>query len=259
MGQDGAMVIDQGSESRVRARTSQMRASRRRPRQATPKSERARHLILEAGIDSLVRHSYHRTSLTRVADLAGITRAGLQYHFPSLDDLMLALCGHVLSWDWRNYEAMARGAPEGRDALDYAIDLVGSHHGERYVIARLELITAARTTPRLLLMMETAAAEVDAMGKRFVDGLTRRPGISDTPRFTAARDLSNIIDAWLLAHVFPPGEREVRARNVLKALRVALYTLWGRPFPGYMTGDYLEGEEAPSKPRVRVAARRPSD
>jgi hypothetical protein len=156
---------------------------------------------------------------------------------------------------------MARGVPEGRDPLDYAIDFVGAHEGERYLIARLELITAARTTPRLLLMLETAAAEVDAMGKRFVDGLTGKPGISDTPRFTAARDLSNIVDGWLLAHIFPPGEREARARNVLKALRVALYTLWGRPFPDYMTGDYLEGGEGDqlSKPRVRIAARRSSD
>jgi hypothetical protein len=99
------------------------------------------------------------------------------------------------------------------------------------------------------------------MGKRFVDGLTTRPGISDTPRFTAARDLSNIVDGWLFAHVFPPGEREARARNVLKGLRVALYTLWGRPFPDYVTSDYLEGEKGDSlsKPRVRVAARRATE
>ena len=227
-------------------------------RHGTPKRDRSRRQILEAAVDSLVQNGYHRTSLSEVGRLAGVTRSGLQYHFPSLDDLLAALADHVLQWEWHVYEELTREPPPGRDPLDYAIDFVANPEEERYLIARLELVTAARTTPWLQARLETAAAEVDALGRRFVDKLFDRPGISDTERFTAARDLSSLLNGWLFAHIFPPGQRQARARGVLQALRVSLYTLWGLPLPDYVKADFLDEGPAPpaAKPRIRVAARR---
>jgi len=232
-------------------------AARERP-SLPRKRDRSRLKIMEAAVESLILHGYHRTSLTRVAQIAGVTRSGLQYHFPTLEALITELCAYVLRRQWISYEEHSRAAPPGRDPLEHAIDLVASSTERRYMIARLELITAARTTPALEGLLEAAAEDVDAMRRAFVDELFGVPGLSATERFTAARDLSSLVGDWLFAHVFPPGDGAARSEAVLKALRIALYTLWGRPLPAYIDQDYLklDAPEGPAlgKPRVRVKA-----
>lgn len=214
-------------------------------RKLTRKSEQTRLLILEAAIDSLNESGIRGANLARVAEVAGVTRGCLQYYFMTTEDVLIALARHVARRNWGVYEAQALHPPEGRDLIEFAIDLVGSPSEDRYRVAHLELITAARTMPVLRPVLEEGARLVEEQAKRFTGLLFGNPALADTPQFRAARDLTALVNDWLFIQVFPDA-RDQRIAEVRAALRIALHTLWR--IPG------LNGDAASTKPRVRVKA-----
>ncbi len=221
---------------------------RARRTRTTPKSEQTRILILEAAVDAINQYGIRGASLSRVAECAGVTRGCLQYYFVTADDIIIALAHHVGRQTWQSYEARALNPPAGRDLIEFAIDLVANPAHDRYRIARLELVTAARTTPGLQPVLIESARQVEEQAKRFTGLLFGNSKLADTPQFSAARDLTALVDDWLTVQVFP-DQREQRIENVRAALRVALHTLW-------RTQD-LNGGPEPVRPRVHVKAGRP--
>lgn len=216
-----------------------------RPRRPTPKSEQTRAVILEAAVDCVNRYGFHGTNLARVAEIAGVTRGCLQYYFMTAEDIVIALARHVARRTWETYEAQALHPPSGRDLIEFAIDLVASPSSDRYRVAHLELLTAARTLPVLRPVLEDSARLVEDQAKRFTARLFGNEGLADTPQFRAARDLTALVNAWLFVHIFP-DRRDQRVAEVLAALRIALHTLWRIPS--------LDREPELLKPRIRVRA-----
>ena len=219
-------------------------ASAAKAARVTPKSEKTRILILEAAVDAIDRYGFHSANLARVAELAGLTRGAVQYYFMTTEDVMIALAGYISRRIWDAYEKAANNPPGGRDPIEFAIDLVAVPASDRYRVARLELLTAARTTPALLAVLEASARDVEAQAKRFTGQIFGNPALADIPQFRAARDLTDLVNNWLWVHVFP-DEREQRTADVLAALRIALHTLW--------RSSSLD-DSAVAKPRVRVRA-----
>jgi AcrR family transcriptional regulator len=214
-------------------------------RRMTQKSEQTRQLILEAAVDSINRYGIRGANLARVAEIAGVTRGCLQYYFMTSEDILVALARHVAQRNWESYEAQALHPPEGRDLIEFAIDLVGSPFSDRYRVAQLELLTAARTLPFLHPVLEEGARLVEEQSKRFTATLFGNAALADTPQFRAARDLTALVNDWLFIKVFP-DQREARIAEVRAALRIALHTLWRIPS--------LDSEADATKPRVRVRA-----
>jgi AcrR family transcriptional regulator len=214
-------------------------------RRMTQKSEQTRLLILEAAVDSVNRHGLRGANLARVAEIAGVTRGCLQYYFMTSEDVLLAMARHVAQRNWEAYEAQAMNPPEGRDLIEFAIDLVGSPSTDRYRVAQLELLTAARTMPVLRPVLEESARLVEEQAKRFTARLFGNAALADTPQFRAARDLTALVNDWMFIKIFPV-DREARIAAVRAALRIALHTLWRIPS--------LENEPEMAKPRVRVKA-----
>jgi AcrR family transcriptional regulator len=214
-------------------------------RKLTRKSEQTRLLILEAAVDSINEAGIRGASLARVAEMAGVTRGCLQYYFMTTEDVLIALARHVARRQWESYEAQALQPPEGRDVIEFAIDLVGSPAQDRYRVAQLELLTAARTMPLLRPVLEEGARLVEEQSKRFTGLLFGNPALADTPQFRAARDLTALVNDWMFIKVFP-DHRDERIAEVKAALRIALHTLWRIP--------RLDGDTTASKPRVRVKA-----
>lgn len=228
----------------------EVRASRAPPprgrrTRTTPKSEQTRTVILEAAVDAVGRYGIRGATLSRVAELAEVTRGCLQYYFVTSEDIVVALAQHVGQQTWRSYEARALHPPEGRDLIEFAIDLIANPAHDRYRVARLELLTAARTVPALRPVLIESARQVEDQAKRFTARLFGHPGLADTAQFRAARDLANLVDDWLWVQVFP-DQREQRIEDVRTALRVALHTLWRSPSLG-------REPDAP-RPRIRVKA-----
>jgi AcrR family transcriptional regulator len=227
----------------------------RQPRRAaskrvTPKSEKTRVLILEAAVDALNQYGFHRTNLARVAQLAGLTRGAVQYYVMTTQDIAIALADHVGRRIWQSFEDQAVNPPMGRDLIEFAIDLVASPAADRYRVARLELLTAARTLPALRPVLEDSARLVEEQAKRFTGRLFGNEALAQTPPFRAARDLTSLVNHFLFAHIFP-DDREARTADVLAGLRMALHTLW--------RSTSLDREPELVRPRIRVKAGRSVD
>ena len=216
-----------------------------RRRATTPKSEKTQALILEGAVDAVNRYGYHSTTLSRIAEHSGLTRGAVQYYFMTTEAVMIALAEHIARRIWERYEAAASHPPAGRDLIEFAIDLVASPAEDRYRVARLELLTAARTTPALQAVLEASAREVEAQAKRFTGQIFGNAALADIPQFRAARDLTDLVNNWLWVHVFP-DQRAQRMQDVLAALRIALHTLW--------RASSLQVDPESHKPRVRVKA-----
>src|SRR5215207_2440016 len=60
------------------------------------KSARAREKICRAVAVCLVEHGYADTSISRVAEEAGVSKGALQHHFPSKEDMMTATAEWLL-------------------------------------------------------------------------------------------------------------------------------------------------------------------
>jgi AcrR family transcriptional regulator len=221
-----------------------------RSKRVTPKSEQTRLLILEAAVESVNQYGIRGANLARVAEIAGVTRGCLQYYFMTSEDVLIALARHVAQRTWETYEAQALNPPEGRDLIEFAIDLVGSPSSDRYRVAQLELLTAARTMPVLKPVLEESARQVEEQSKRFTAQLFGNAGLADTPQFRAARDLTALVNDWLFIKIFPEA-RDERIAAVRAALRIALHTLWRIPS--------LDSAREPAKPRIRVKAGTPPD
>ena len=197
-------------------------------------------------MDSLNEFGIRGATLAKVADIAGVTRGCLQYYFMTTEEILIALARHVARRNWEIYEAQAMHPPEGRDLIEFAIDLVANPVTDRYRVAQLELLTAARTMPILQPVLEEGARLVEEQSKRFTARLFGNADLADTPQFRAARDLTALVNDWMFIKVFP-DQREERMAEVRAALRIALHTLWRIPS--------LDDEAASSKPRIRIKAR----
>jgi AcrR family transcriptional regulator len=58
---------------------------------ASPPAVDTRSRILEAALAVFSEHGFEGATLQQVADLLGVTKAALYYHFPSKDDILIAL------------------------------------------------------------------------------------------------------------------------------------------------------------------------
>lgn len=214
-------------------------------RRMTNKSEQTRLLILEAAVDSVNQFGIRGANLARVAEIAGVTRGCLQYYFMTSEEVLIAMARHVARRTWETYETQAMNPPEGRDLIEFAIDLVGSPSTDRYRVTQLELLTAARTMPVLRPVLEETARLVEEQSKRFTAKLFGNAALADTPQFRAARDLTALVNDWMFIKIFP-DQRDERIAEVRAALRIALHTLWRIPS--------LDREPEVVKPRIRIKA-----
>lgn len=213
-------------------------------RHVTVKSAETRLAILEGAVDCICDVGCHRMTLTRVADYARVSRGCLKYYYADIESLIADLYPLVTDRVWSSHEDAVRARPAGADPISYAVNMIGMTDVDRYRVARLELLTAARTVPALRAVVAATTRAIEERRTRFVDEIFGVPGISAKANFQAANDMSNVLDDWLQIQPFG-ADRERRIALVNRALRLSLLMLW-RTSP--------EALENPGKPRVRVAA-----
>jgi len=115
--------------------------SPRTRKNGTPRGERSKETILEAALPLFARQGYRGASLASIASAAGLTQPGLLHHFPSKEELLLALL------DWRDRDDGRRlsGLRDG-DGLGY--------------LERLEdLVAHNATAPELVALFTTLVGE----------------------------------------------------------------------------------------------------
>lgn len=160
-----AKTLDQGVASGVNDRsmttgiteTAPPRARRSRAkgqsdRQAA-KSDAMRAQLLETAIDLLAERPYSDVSAAFVAEQAGVSRGGMQYHFPTRVALLQATVEYLHARRLELFRADLLALPEGADVIDHIIETHWRHLNEREFRAYQEIVLAARSEPDLAAMM----------------------------------------------------------------------------------------------------------
>lgn len=151
--------------------SAQVRADR--PLTITEQARRAQ--LIGVTVDLVARHGYPGTSLARIAEAAGISKAAVLYHFPSKDAVVQAAYGSVLD-SLTNYVGAEVGACSGAPAVAAYI---------RSLVAYLR--------------------EHPAQTRMIVEAMTRETGVSDTPNAASRREaVAGLVEAAMAAGDYRP-------------------------------------------------------
>lgn len=117
------------------------------PRQSRAIATRAR--LLEAAIDSLVKHGYAGTSTVEVCRRAGASRGAHLHHFPTKAELVAAAVEHLVERRLDEFRRRVRATRDDRRRLQTALATMWTIYAGPTLGAWMELVVAARTDAEL--------------------------------------------------------------------------------------------------------------
>ena len=111
------------------------------------KSSRKRVAILDATLECLAELPYSKVTIEAVSKRAGVSKGGVQYHFPSRQELLSEAVSHLFRRRLDVYRTDLASVPSGVDIADHIID----HHWQRLNEPEFQiyqqLILASRSNP----------------------------------------------------------------------------------------------------------------
>lgn len=137
---------------------------------------------MDAAIDCLAEMPYSEISMEVIAARAGVSRGGMQYHFPTRLDVLQATVGHLHRERLDIFRKDLSSLGSDDDAVDHIIDSHWRHLNEREFRAYQELILAARSEPELAeLLSRSYTAFIEEwhdIARELIAWDARRPGMA---------------------------------------------------------------------------------
>lgn len=160
--------LDQGLQTPVR----------RRPQAERSAQTRAR--LIAAAISCLHRLGYGATTVTVVAEEAGVSRGAMTHQFPAKTDLMLAVVRAVFRLDTDHYQrSVEEMSPvEWMRSLPWITwNAVSQPSG----IAVMEIMLASRSDPELAERLREMQTRIDTEAHAWIVERHRAAGLEDRP------------------------------------------------------------------------------
>ncbi|HZZ70297.1 MAG TPA: TetR/AcrR family transcriptional regulator [Phenylobacterium sp.] len=130
-----------GAASR-RSRTSGRRTQEER-------SAETRRRLIDAGLMVLQESGYANLTISKVTQRAGVTNGAMQHHFPSRDDLLLALLDAVYPILQIPFEAIGLARLPARERLSRLVDELWAIYSRPVYLAVWDIALGARGDPKL--------------------------------------------------------------------------------------------------------------
>ncbi|MFB7642984.1 TetR/AcrR family transcriptional regulator [Streptomyces sp. NPDC056084] len=147
----------------------------------TPKQDRSRatrQRLLEAAVSCLAEHGWAGSTVSVVAERAGVSRGAAQHHFPTREDLFTAAVEYVAE-----QRSFALRALDRSDRREVVAGLVGLYTGPLFRAA-LHLWVAAANEPQLHARVTDLEAKVGRESHRIAVELLGAdesvPGVRET-------------------------------------------------------------------------------
>jgi AcrR family transcriptional regulator len=208
-----------------------VRAAVRDPKQDRSRATRQR--LLEAAVACLAEHGWSGSTVTVVAERAGVSRGAAQHHFPTREDLFTAAVEHVAEKRSAALRAVLPGqapAAAGSPARTRAVveSLVGLYTGPLFRAA-LQLWVAAsneeQLRPRVTALEARIGRESHRMAVELLGADESKPGVRET-----VQGLLDMSRGLGLANLLT--DDEARRERVVSHWAVLLdAALSGRPVP----------------------------
>lgn len=121
-------------------------------RGAAPKQDRSRatrQRLLESAVTCLAEHGWTGSTVTVVAEHAGVSRGAAQHHFPTREDLFTAAVEYVAEERSKALRSPQRGASAGAPGTRAAVEMLVALYTGPLFRAALQLWVAASNEPQL--------------------------------------------------------------------------------------------------------------
>ena len=178
-----------------------------------------RERLLEATAACLVEHGYSGTTVSRIAERAGVTRGAQVHHYPTKEALVVASIRHLAEQLAGQVADEAPRIARSSDPVGAALDLLWRLHRGPIFAATVELWVAARTDPELAKQIRDVEPIVfEAFGTISGTGLEGYLADDDAVHalFTAMDTIRGLlISTWHL----PPRQVDARWRRAKQQLR----------------------------------------
>jgi len=179
--------------------------------------------LLDATVSCLVDYGYAGTTVTRIAERAGVTRGAQVHHYPTKGDLVTAAVKHVAGKSAEFGWTQIAGVVNADDPVGELLDVLWEMHKGPVFTASVELWVAARTDPELRRHVATvepvllASLRDEAERSRASHVIAEKSGTELLDAAFTAMDTMRglLISAWHL----PPRQREARWRRARESLR----------------------------------------
>lgn len=162
-------------------------ASKPPRRTQVQRSEETRWRIMEATIELLVEQGHAATTTLAVQERAGVSRGGMQHHFPSRNELLVAAVGHLARERLAEIAEQVQNYASEDFTIPDAIRRLWETFKSPHFVAAMELWAMARTNPELRTVLRPAEVEHGHASRRFLAALFG-PNLSRHPNF---RDVSD--------------------------------------------------------------------
>ncbi len=162
----------------------------RERRSQAERSAATREALLDATIACLVQDGYAKTTTSRVAERAGVSRGAHLHHFQTRNALVAAAMERLAERRGDELLAAAETLPEGRERLVKGLDLIWSGYASPLYQAALDLWSHARTDPELRERLVPVERGLDrqtlAVSRRLFGDLAEKPDFDRLLEMAAA-------------------------------------------------------------------------
>jgi AcrR family transcriptional regulator len=204
---DEAMVRADGVDELPDMNLSKTPSRPRRPQAERTADTQAK--LIEAAITCIHRHGYGATTITTVAQEAGVSRGAMTYQFPAKTDLMIAVVRAVFAQDSEHYErSVAALQPlEWLRSLPATMWEVISRPS---AIAVMEIMLASRSDADLAEKLRVIQQQIDIQAHEWVLERLQSAGIDERPDGAAVhRVFVAAVRGLALEAVFTQNRAEV--------------------------------------------------
>lgn len=158
----------------------------RQPQQDRSRATRQR--LLAAAIDCLAELGWTGSTVSVVAERAGVSRGAAQHHFPTREDLVTAAIEYVTEERLAHLRQGLPDLPPGRDRTEFIVDTIGEMYASKLFSAALQLWVAASSDAQLREKVVPLEARVGREAHRMtVEALgadETRPGVREAVQAT---------------------------------------------------------------------------
>jgi AcrR family transcriptional regulator len=158
----------------------------RRPQAERTAEMRAR--LIQAAVTCLFRTGYTSTTVSAVADEAGVSRGAMTHHFKAKTDLMLAVVQSVFESDSVIYNASIDEMEPVR-WLERLPQTMWSVMSRPSGVAVMEIMLASRSEPELAEPLRTLQKSIDDRAHLWSAERVRAAGLTPVPQAEAIHEL----------------------------------------------------------------------
>jgi AcrR family transcriptional regulator len=192
-----------------------------------PRAHATRLGLLDAAVAELVEVGYAGLTTLGVARRAGVSRGAQQNYFPHKRTLVAEAVHHIAQRQIAELQERVAAAPQGRDRLRAALDILFEQYSGRLFASVVELSLAARAEPEL---REVIVAEERTISRAISDTATAIFGVDavTTPAFaeTWATALSAVRGLALLKLLGHPARAVDRQWTATRRDLITLLAAW---------------------------------